>query len=151
MVGRVGSMGQFGLEIYVNCSSWSLSLVAQNSSLQFCLTIPPWNACPLTLYKHQWLVNRNRSFLTWGGGRGGRCEASGWVSWAYTHTHTHAITKLFFQLCFCYFEVIEDISEKKFFVVKFRCFIPNNCAVEWDACSLRQYTKFVFITCQCLY
>lgn len=74
------------------------------------------------------------------------------VDECHLHTHTHAITKLFFQLCLCYFEVIEDISEKKKFVVKFRCcFISKNCAVEWDACSIRQYTKFVFITCQCLY
>ena len=34
MVGRAGSMGQSGFEIYFNCGSWSLSLVAQNSSLQ---------------------------------------------------------------------------------------------------------------------
>ena len=64
----------------------------------------------------------SQSFLTCGGGRGGRCEASGWVSWAYTHTHTHAITKLFFQLCFCYFEVIEDISEKKIFCCQIQVF-----------------------------
>ena len=35
------------------------------------------------------------------------------VDQCHLHTHTHAITKLFFQLCLCYFEVTEDISEKK--------------------------------------
>lgn len=79
-------MGQCGCEIHVNCRSWSLSLVAQNSSLQFCLIIPPWNAYPLTLYKHQWISQYESQSsiiqckcISW--------EGEIWKGWNFTWTY----------------------------------------------------------------